>query len=215
MEHCLENKLSIRECIERIRSKESRLDRSRSVKRKVPIIICRQKNTTDSREEDQKVIKLDDYKTERGYFSVPSEIWFNLSDEDKSYVKSFNGKLRKERSDDSLDDNPSPRKRGKTRNITSRRNDAEQSDFDESKTSENRRTVQFQDDENDSTENEEQKDSIEKNPKESYIGEEHFDSKLVTKNEFQADLRAISLKQIITSLQKETPIVKMRTKSRY
>ena len=108
VEHCLENKLNISECIERIRSKERRLDRSRSVKRKVPIIIRRQKNTTDSREEDQKVIKLDDYKTERGYFSVPSEIWFHLSDEDKSFVKSFNGKLRKECSDGSSNDNPSP-----------------------------------------------------------------------------------------------------------
>ena len=51
--------------------------------------------------------------------------------------------------------------------------------------------------------------------KESYIGEEHFDSKFVTKNEIQADLRAISLKEIITSLQKDTLIVKMKTKSRY
>ena len=54
-----------------------------------------------------------------------------------------------------------------------------------------------------------------KKTNESYIGEEHFDSKFVTKNEIQADLRAISLKEIITSLQKDTLIVKMKTKSRY
>ncbi|MGB2452943.1 MAG: hypothetical protein ACPIB8_08405, partial [Candidatus Poseidoniaceae archaeon] len=50
-------------------------------------------HTSDSQ---VKYIKLDDYKNNDGFYSIPSEIWFELSNEDKSHVKKHNGKLRKD-----------------------------------------------------------------------------------------------------------------------
>ena len=44
-----------------------------------------------------KEIDLNSYKTERGFFSVPSDIWEKLTPSDMKYVKDFNGKLRKKR----------------------------------------------------------------------------------------------------------------------
>ena len=42
-----------------------------------------------------KEIYLNSYKTERGFFSVPSDIWEKLTPSDMKYVKDFNEKLRK------------------------------------------------------------------------------------------------------------------------
>ena len=44
-----------------------------------------------------KGIDLNSYKTERGFFSVPSDIWENLTPSDMKYGKGFNGKLIKKR----------------------------------------------------------------------------------------------------------------------
>ena len=38
-----------------------------------------------------KEIDLNSYKTERGFFSVPSDIWEKLTPSDMKYVKDFNG----------------------------------------------------------------------------------------------------------------------------
>ena len=149
VEHCLENKLHLRECIDRIRAKERRLDRSKSVRRRTPIIIRRQA-TPGFEDENPKEVKLDDHKTERGYYSIPSEIWFHLSDEDKSYVKSHNGKLRRQRSNDGKQGDNNPRKKSRT-NISPRRNLSEQADNDNGEKSSSDKMVQFQDADDETT----------------------------------------------------------------
>jgi len=138
IENCLENKLNIDECIERIRAKERRLDRQRGSGRKLPLIVRRVQGSEQNNDEP-KTIRLEDYKTEKGYLSVPSDIWPELSDEDKSHVKSHNGKLRRDRGDEGYQ----PRKRHRT--IQPRRNRSEDyDDQDEEKKESNKvRSVQF------------------------------------------------------------------------
>ena len=148
VEHCLENKLQIRECIDRIRAKERRLDRSRSLKRRAPVIIRRQ-TTPELGDENQKVVKLEDHKTESGYYVVPNEIWHDLSNADKSYVKSQNGKLRRRRRNED-DRDSSPRKKSKN-NISPRRTTSEHTDDDAEEKPNARKTVQFQDVEDETT----------------------------------------------------------------
>jgi len=140
VEHCLENRLDLKECIERIRAKERRLDRERTSKRKFPVIIRRMQDTS---QEESKTIKLDDYLTERGYYSIPHDEWFNLSDDDKSYVKAYNGKKRNgSDGDDGNNQQSSSKKRSRTyrpRRTTSEES-SEISDKNEGK---RQRTVQF------------------------------------------------------------------------
>ena len=102
VEHCIENKLNINDCIERIRAKERRLDRERGLKRKVAVSIRRQDRKNNRDKSD--TIKLEDFKTEKGFYSIPSDVWFDLTNEDKSFVKSFNGKKRREREDNDLEE---------------------------------------------------------------------------------------------------------------
>ena len=68
VEHCIENKLGIKDCIERIRAKERRLDRQHGVKRKLSVSIRRQNNSTDTAAGGSGVVKLNDFKTEKGFF---------------------------------------------------------------------------------------------------------------------------------------------------
>ena len=113
VEHCIENKLDINECIERIRAKERRLDRERGAKRKISVSIRRQEKGGNRNRRDP--IKLEDYKTVKGFYSIPSDVCFELSDDDKSYVKGFNGKRRREREDDdSNEDRDNKRKHRRT-----------------------------------------------------------------------------------------------------
>ena len=113
VEHCIENKLDINECIERIRAKERRLERERGSRRKLNVSIRRR--PTEVNRSGQESIELKDYKTEKGFFSIPSDIWFDLSEEDKSYVKAFNGKRRREREEnDPNEHSTGNRKMGRT-----------------------------------------------------------------------------------------------------
>ena len=73
---------------------------------------------------------------------MPFDIWFNLSDEDKSFVKSHNGK-KCERGDEYSGKDHSQRKR--PRNIITRRNTLENQSDVEEETSAGRKTEQFQD----------------------------------------------------------------------
>ena len=50
-------------------------------------------------------MRLEEFKTPRGYYSIPSDEWINLTDDAKEYVKSHNGKLRRERDDTNHDGN--------------------------------------------------------------------------------------------------------------
>ena len=127
VEHCLENRLDIHTCIEKIRAKERRITRLRSTKRKIPIILRRQ--PMEEEKNEPQVIKLESYINERGFYSVPGNIWFLLSDEDKSHVKKHNGKLRRERSDsDNSDEKPYKKRR---HNIRNRRNKSDEEKDDD------------------------------------------------------------------------------------
>ena len=164
VEHCMENKLDINECIERIRAKERRLDRQRTGRIKSPMVIRRQNNYQNNREKG-KVLRLEDFKTPRGYYSIPSDEWINLTEDDKEYVKSHNGKLRRERDDTNHDGNGSPTKR--SRRIQMRRNTAKNSNeevINEEATNAspvNKRAVQFKDRENKTEFRDEKEDASE------------------------------------------------------
>jgi hypothetical protein len=97
VELCIENKLNIEECIERIRAKERRLGREQSSKRKGIISVRRgqieSKNDTDQNHE----IDLEKYKTDKGFYSIPNEIWNKLSKDDQTSIKKINGKHRRKR----------------------------------------------------------------------------------------------------------------------
>ena len=161
VEHYLENKLGIRECIEKIRAKERRIDRSRSVKRRMPIVIRRYKGD-DSRDKQMKLYKLEDYKTRNGFYSVPSELWFSLSEDDKLAVKEHNGKVRRNRENVTPENDVGPRKRPRP-NVRARRNKSEKSEeTKETEHTENhQKTVQFREEEQ-TSENIPQSQDVEK-----------------------------------------------------
>ena len=142
VEHCLENKLDINECIERIRAKERRLDRQRGTKSKVPIVLRRQEQSR-RKENTDGVIRLEDYKTYRGYYSIPTEDWTYLSNDDKEFVKSHNGKLRRKREEEESNEGGGSNKRSRV--ITSRRNTTDSKNHDDDDRS-NKKTIQFKDD---------------------------------------------------------------------
>ena len=128
VEHCLENRVDIKTCIERIRAKERRIDRIRGAKRNNTVVIRRQ-NTPNQNEDMDKPIKLEDYKTEKGFFSVPSNVWFGLSDDDKAYVRSYNKKRRREREDsDANEDTPTAKRRNTIRTRRNSTDDSQASD---------------------------------------------------------------------------------------
>ena len=147
VEHCLENKLKIRECIEKIRAKERRLDRSRSAKRRTPIIVRRYRED-ENNHNIGKEFSLEDYKTKKGFYSVPSEIWFNLTEEERLFIKEQNGKVRRNR-EDGTSGEESPKKRART-NVRSRRTKADEKEENGEKeeSKDHIRTVQFQEENN-------------------------------------------------------------------
>ena len=42
-------------------------------------------------------IKIEDYKTVKGYYSIPNDLWNQLDQSSQDKIKNFNGKLRKTR----------------------------------------------------------------------------------------------------------------------
>ena len=85
VETCLDSRFSLQQCIERIRAKERRILRNKALIRKSNISI-RRNMTTDSERESQE-IDLNDYKTEKGFFSIPTNIWVKLNNKDREYIK--------------------------------------------------------------------------------------------------------------------------------
>ena len=148
VEHCLENKLKIRECIEKIRAKERRLDRLRLAKRRAPIIIRRYRED-ENKHNTENEFNLEDYKTKKGFYSVPLEIWFSLTEEERLFVKEQNRKVRRNR-EDGTSGEEAPKKKKARPNVRSRRtktdDNEEKGEKEESK--DHVRTVQFQEDKN-------------------------------------------------------------------
>ena len=95
VETCLDSRFSLQQCIERIQAKERRLFRNKALTRKSNISIRR--NVTIDLEKESQEIDLNNYKTEKGFFSIPTNIWVNLSNKDREYIKKENGRHRKKR----------------------------------------------------------------------------------------------------------------------
>lgn len=124
-ESCIEDKLNLDQCIERIRSKERRLGRSKTDNRRGINIRRDQlegygpKTINDTRD-----LSIEEYKNEKGFYSIPREIWKKLSHDDQRLIKKINGELRRKRERDS------PRyvsDLDKGRSFTQRRNSSEYS----------------------------------------------------------------------------------------
>ena len=54
------------------------------------------RNENKIEEEGPEVLILKNYKNDAGFYAIPKEKWQSLSDTDRRFVKSFNGKLRRE-----------------------------------------------------------------------------------------------------------------------
>ena len=94
VEACHMNKYDIHTCIEQVRSKERRLTRERSGSRKGQVTIRRNGNHHD--EGGPEILVLKNYKNDAGFYAIPNEKWQSLTEDDRKFVKSFNGKLRRE-----------------------------------------------------------------------------------------------------------------------
>ena len=141
VEACHINKYDIHTCIEQVRAKERRLGRERGNARRNHITLRRQESKNDR--ESQEAIALDNHKNEAGFYAIPSEKWQQLSDDDRNFVKAFNGKLRRELT----------RANGK-RAISTRRNSAtEDNDNKVESLTKKTRTVTFKEKENEIKEN--------------------------------------------------------------
>ena len=101
-ENCVEDKLTLEQCIERIRSKERRLGREKMTSRKGLKIRRDKIEELDSRssESHQGEISIDRYKNDLGFYSIPSDTWRRLSRDDQDMIKKFNGNLRRKRERD-------------------------------------------------------------------------------------------------------------------
>ena len=138
-ELCIENRLPLNECIERIRAKERRLTRDKGVKRRSDIVTRRDRH---ERELPEKLSSdMDKYITENGYYSVPDEIWEELSKEERATVKKYNLRVRRKRG-------RSYHNRSDRENVYVRRNQNETGteNVNESPTKKNK-TIRFIDDE--------------------------------------------------------------------
>lgn len=94
-ELCIENRLPLTECIERIRSKERRITRDKGARRRNEITTRR-----DRHEQENQVTlppNMDKYITEHGYYSIPEAVWDNLTKDQMSHVKRFNLRVRRKR----------------------------------------------------------------------------------------------------------------------
>ena len=143
-ELCIESRLNLQQCIERIRSKERRIGRFRSREKKKVVNIRRMRENVTPQDN---TIDISKHKNERGYYSLPSNIWRQLSDEDQEKLKSFNGDLRRKRKREyATAENTSTQPDAK---IVQRRVPTESSQAGkdiESERQKRQRTVQFRDD---------------------------------------------------------------------
>ena len=105
--------------------------------------MIRRREIAEPDNEAPRVVKLDDYKNDRGFYSVPTDIWFSLSDEDRKYVKDHNGKIRRTLGREDDTDGQPPRKR--QRGVRSRRNHSSVADEKPEDNSGTRKAVQFRD----------------------------------------------------------------------
>jgi len=96
VEVCHINKYDINTCIEQVRAKERRLGRERSLSRRNSVVVRRQNEGPVNHDDPQENIDLEKCKNESGFYAIPREKWQLLSNSDRSFVKSFNGKLRRE-----------------------------------------------------------------------------------------------------------------------
>jgi len=91
-EFCVENKLKVSECIERIRAKERRLSRDHVTSKTKTLSIRRAEVLTG-----EGPIDINKYKNAKGYFSVPRDTWHTLDGDSQERIKKHNGDLRKAR----------------------------------------------------------------------------------------------------------------------
>ena len=101
VELCLAHKYDIHECIMQVRAKERRLEREEAAHKRARIQVRRFQNNSGERDH-QELMKIEDidiskHKTNLGYYSVPSEVWNSLSEQNKTHIKQFNSNLRKKR----------------------------------------------------------------------------------------------------------------------
>ena len=93
-ELCILDKLHLEDCIQRIRGKERRLARERVEKRRGGLQVRKTRHFDYQKDE---MINLDNYRTDKGFYSVPSNIWTKLTKQDRELIKRENGKIRKQR----------------------------------------------------------------------------------------------------------------------
>lgn len=146
VEACHMNKYDIHACIEQIRAKERRLARERSGGRKGQVTI-RRNNNNNQDNEGPDILVLKNYKNDAGFYAIPNEKWQSLTDADRSFIKSFNGKLRRELENTN---NNRSENTNNNRSITPKRSNATSEKEDDEQVTEpptkKMRTVAFKDD---------------------------------------------------------------------
>ena len=119
VEMCVENRLQLNECIERIRSKERRLRRDKRSTRTGDLIVRRTYTSEEPENfEEHDIITLDNHKTSLGYYSIPNHLWHKLSESNKEKVRKHNGARRRQQKNKYGE---SGKKSGDPRNISQRR----------------------------------------------------------------------------------------------
>ena len=161
VEMCVENRLPLNKCIERIRSKERRLRREKRSTRTGDLIVRRNYTSDEPQNsEEHEIINLENHKTSLGYYSIPNHLWHKLSENDKEKVRKHNGARRRQQRDEYGE---SGKKSGNPRNISQRRSTMQEEEKKEDIESESPKkkikTVQFHD--KDPNKNEEVTDSKE------------------------------------------------------
>ena len=146
-EMCVENRIQLNDCIERIRSKERRLRREKRSTRTGDLIVRRNYTSEQQQNsEDPETITLENHKTSLGYYSIPNHLWQKLSENDKEKVRKHNGARRRQRRNEYGE---SGKKTGDPRNISQRRALMQEEEKKEDKEAESpkkkAKTVQFHD----------------------------------------------------------------------
>ena len=149
---CIENKLSLKDCIDRVRARERILSRDKTMSKKSYVNLRRDNVVTDVG--NAKELNIEDFKNERGFYSVPGDIWRKLSDDDQNQVRKHNGALRRKRERDdkltsslttrrAISDSESPEKKPKTVQFldSARKSDESKSQDDDQGEITNRREV--------------------------------------------------------------------------
>ena len=139
-ENCIEDKLPLEQCIERIRSKERRVGRTKAIARRG--IQIRRDNIQTTRHHEsthgtpQGDIDISQYKNQLGFYSIPKDLWKKLTIDDQTMIKKLNGVIRRKRErETSIED-----KHKMSTTLVQRRNPVDEPDTKRIK------TVQFRDD---------------------------------------------------------------------